>query len=59
MEQDPVCGMKLRPGQEEAEYNFQGQSYHFCSVECQRLFKENPKQYMSSNHQKSEQQARN
>ena len=47
MDRDPVCGMMLRPGQEEASYTYQGQTFHFCSQECCKLFQESPKEYMT------------
>lgn len=45
MERDPVCGMTLRPGQEEASHTYQGNRYHFCSEECCKMFQQNPKEY--------------
>jgi Cu+-exporting ATPase len=45
-ERDPVCGMELRPGLEEANTNYQGQTYHFCSVECRDLFLKDPSAYI-------------
>jgi P-type Cu+ transporter len=47
VERDPVCGMQLQPGQEEANFHYQGRTYHFCSVECQRLFQQDPRQYIA------------
>ena len=47
MERDPVCGVEIRPGFEAANINYQGQTYHFCSVECRDLFREKPSQYVS------------
>jgi Cu+-exporting ATPase len=46
MERDPVCGMELRPGQEEASFTYQNRTYHFCSQECKQRFQANPKEYM-------------
>ena len=46
MERDPVCGMDLRPGQEEASFTYQDKTYHFCSTECCGKFRANPKQYI-------------
>ena len=43
---DPVCGMELTPGQIEAQSQYEGKRYDFCSVECKRLFDENPKKYV-------------
>jgi YHS domain-containing protein len=47
MQRDPVCGMELRPGQEEASVNYQGRGYHFCSVECRQIFEQDPQRYAS------------
>ncbi len=43
---DPVCGTELMPGQEEAEMQYRGQTYHFCSRECRDLFAKNPTDYL-------------
>jgi YHS domain-containing protein len=40
--------MELMPGHEEAEAQYRGQTYHFCSRECRDLFVKNPGQYMSA-----------
>jgi Cu+-exporting ATPase len=48
MERDPVCGMELMPGHEEAEVQYQGQTYHFCSRECRDLFEKNPAEYLKA-----------
>ncbi len=45
-ERDPVCGMQLKPGQEEANVTYQGETYHFCSVECRELFLKDPTHYI-------------
>ena len=44
---DPVCGMELTPGQIEAQSQYKGKQYDFCSVECKRLFDANPKDYIN------------
>ena len=46
MEHDPVCGMDMRPGQEEASFTYQDKTYHFCSKECCEKFTKNPQQFM-------------
>jgi Cu+-exporting ATPase len=48
MEHDPVCGMQMRPGQEEASFTYQDRTYRFCSVECKQRFEQNPKQYLKA-----------
>lgn len=46
MERDPVCGMEMRPGQEEASFTWQDTTYRFCSHECCERFKDNSKQFV-------------
>ena len=48
MERDPVCGMELRPGQEEASITYQDRTFHFCSVECRKRFEQKPKDYIKA-----------
>ncbi len=43
---DPVCGMELEPGQIEAQTQYGGKGYSFCSEECRRLFEQNPEEYV-------------
>jgi Cu+-exporting ATPase len=45
---DPVCGTELAPGQEEAEMQYEGRTYHFCSRECRDLFAKNPAEYVKA-----------
>ena len=46
VERDPVCGIELMPGKEEAEVQYEGRTYHFCSRECRDLFVKNPADYL-------------
>jgi len=48
MERDPVCGMELMPGKEEAEADYQGQTYRFCSRDCRALFVKSPAEYLKA-----------
>lgn len=48
LERDPVCGMLLRPGQEEANVIYQERTYHFCSDECRKLFLSKPTDYLKN-----------
>jgi P-type Cu+ transporter len=43
---DPVCGMKIETGQAQAQSQYQGENFYFCSVECKQLFDANPQEYM-------------
>lgn len=45
---DPVCGMEFDSSQAEAQTSYHGQSYYFCSEECQRTFNENPKEFVGT-----------
>ncbi|MDQ3808877.1 MAG: YHS domain-containing protein [Chloroflexota bacterium] len=56
MERDPVCNMELMPGKEEAEAQYQGKTYHFCSRQCRDLFVESPSTYVSGASQRAESQ---
>jgi len=42
---DPVCRMQVEPRRAAATIQHGGFTYHFCSVECARLFDEAPEQY--------------
>lgn len=41
---DPVCGMDVTP-QSTHQFEFNGETYFFCSAHCVDKFKENPDQY--------------
>jgi Cu+-exporting ATPase len=46
MATDPVCGMTVdeKTAAGKAEYN--GQTYYFCSPECQKKFQHDPTKYV-------------
>jgi len=44
-ERDPVCGMRLDPGQA-LEYEYSGQPYHFCSESCRQQFRAAPEYFL-------------
>jgi len=44
-ERDPVCGMRLDPGQA-LEYMYRGHRYHFCSESCREQFKATPEYFL-------------
>ncbi len=46
MSQDPVCGMEVRPENAIAKSEYHGKTYHFCSVDCQRKFTDNPDKFV-------------
>jgi Cu+-exporting ATPase len=42
---DPVCGMRIAPGDAVGSHVHGGTTYHFCSTKCLEDFRANPKQY--------------
>ena len=42
---DPVCRMQVEPGSAADAISHQGVTYHFCSLECSRLFGAAPERY--------------
>lgn len=43
---DPLCGMLLAESQVVATYDYLGQTYSFCCIECHNLFARAPEQYI-------------
>jgi Cu+-exporting ATPase len=43
---DPVCGMTVDPGTSKHRWDFQGQTYHFCSAGCRTRFAADPRKYL-------------
>jgi Cu+-exporting ATPase len=43
---DPVCHMKVDPQSSAGSFEFEGQTYHFCSTHCLKKFSENPRQFL-------------
>ena len=39
---DPVCGMRVRPGETRLVANYEGHSFWFCSEYCRFTFESNP-----------------
>lgn len=46
MHTDPVCNMEVDEDEAEGSTNYKGQTYYFCSTECQEKFEKNPQQYV-------------
>lgn len=44
-EEDPVCGMELKPGELKAHYK--GVTYHFCMEGCRQKFVKSPESYLN------------
>jgi YHS domain-containing protein len=43
---DPVCGMKISPGDAVASIEHDGTTYYFCSQDCADSFRESPEDYL-------------
>ena len=44
---DPVCGMSVAPETAAGKYDFEGETYYFCSTGCLNKFKQNPKNFLA------------
>ncbi len=45
MNRDPVCGMQVDPERANAQSEYQGQTYYFCSTGCKERFDRDPQRY--------------
>jgi YHS domain-containing protein len=43
---DPVCLMKVTPGNNNLMFTYQMRSYNFCAEACRETFKANPEKYL-------------
>jgi P-type Cu+ transporter len=43
---DPVCGMEVNPASAEAQCEYNGQTFYFCSEACKRKFDADPERYV-------------
>ncbi len=43
---DPVCGMSVAPETAAGNYDFEGETFYFCSPSCLSKFKQNPKSFL-------------
>ncbi|MCX7784695.1 MAG: heavy metal translocating P-type ATPase [candidate division WOR-3 bacterium] len=44
---DPVCGMEVSESDEAGRFDYQGITYHFCSISCLEKFKAEPEKYLA------------
>jgi len=44
---DPVCGMTVEPATASGKYEYNGQTYYFCSTHCLEKFRTEPEKYLS------------
>src|SRR6266508_3823074 len=45
---DPICGMQVEPSSAAEKYEYNGQTYYFCSQHCLAKFKEDPEKFVNS-----------
>lgn len=43
---DPVCGMSVSPETAAGKYDFEGETYYFCSTGCLNKFGQNPRGFL-------------
>ncbi len=43
---DPVCGMSVAPESAAGNYDFEGETFYFCSPSCLSKFKQNPNSFL-------------
>ncbi len=43
---DPVCGMSVAPETAAGKYEFEGETFYFCSTGCVNKFKQNPQNFL-------------
>ena len=48
---DPVCKMEVNPASAEAQSEYQGQTFYFCSTECKRMFDADPQRFLDETDQ--------
>ena len=51
---DPVCGMELEPEMAYSKTEYAGNTYYFCSQQCEENFKKNPEKYAAKLEKKPE-----
>lgn len=42
---DPVCGMRFQETEAAATSVYEGTTYYFCSVHCQKAFEQDPERF--------------
>lgn len=45
---DPICDMTVEPASAAGKVEYQGETYFFCSVHCQKLFQSDPAKYLAA-----------
>ncbi len=50
---DPVCGMSVDPATSKHRFDFDGETFHFCSAGCRTKFAADPKAYLGKSQPKA------
>jgi len=45
---DPICDMTVEPATAAGKFEFDGMTYYFCSVHCEKLFQSDPAKYLAA-----------
>jgi Cu+-exporting ATPase len=45
---DPICDMTVEPVTAAGKFDYDGETYYFCSVHCQKLFQTDPAKYLAA-----------
>ncbi|MBI3065424.1 MAG: heavy metal translocating P-type ATPase [Deltaproteobacteria bacterium] len=45
---DPICDMTVEPATAAGKFDYDGETYYFCSVHCQKLFQTDPAKYLAA-----------
>jgi P-type Cu+ transporter len=45
---DPICDMTVEPESAAGKFDYDRETYYFCSVHCQKLFASDPAKYLSA-----------
>jgi P-type Cu+ transporter len=46
MFRDPVCGMMLDESTAKFKITYEGETYHFCSLQCKKRFKRHQSKFI-------------
>jgi Cu+-exporting ATPase len=50
-QKDPICGMNVNPDEAAGAFEYEGETYYFCSRHCLEKFKAQPEKYLTKNTQ--------
>ena len=45
---DPICDMTVEPANAAAKFDYDGATFYFCSVHCEKLFQSDPAKYLAA-----------